>query len=76
MKWCGDNWGCLVGEDGRDLWCFWPKERRLERVAELNRLDFRGGIDPGRFRRVEFHELTNSDLLIIYELSMKHSAFA
>ena len=48
-----------------DLWCFWPKERRLERVAELNRLDFRVGIDPGRFRRVEFHELTNSDLLII-----------
>jgi hypothetical protein len=67
---CGNDWGCLVGEDGRELWCFWPKEGNLERVAELDRLDFLGGIDPGGFRRVEFHELTNGDLLIIYELGM------
>jgi hypothetical protein len=68
--WCGSDWGCLIGEDGRELWCFWPEEGRLERVAELERLDFRGGIDPGGFRRVEFHELTNGDLLITYELGI------
>jgi hypothetical protein len=26
--WSGSDWGCPVGEDGRELWCFWPNGGR------------------------------------------------
>jgi hypothetical protein len=42
----------------------------LRPVGELERLDFRGGIDPGGFHWVEYHELPGGDVLIVFEVGL------
>lgn len=68
--WCGDGHAYLVGLKGRAVWFAVPSEGRLAEVLELDRLDLRGGYDPGGLHRVEFHELPDGDLLIVHELGL------
>ena len=68
--WCGENWACLLTEDGPTVWCAWPKQGRLEKVADLKRLDLRGKYDPGGLHHVDFQALPNGDLLILHELGL------
>lgn len=68
--WCGDDWACFLGLKGKTVWCAWPETGKLAQVSRLNRLDLQNYYDPGGLHRVEFHELTSGDLLIVYELGL------
>ena len=68
--WCGKDWSCFLTEDGPTVWCGWPKQGRLEKVADLNRLDLGGKYDPGGLHQVDFQTLPNGDLLILHELGL------
>jgi hypothetical protein len=68
--WCGKDWACFLTEDGQTVWCAWPKQGRLEKVAELNRLDLRGKYDPGGLYHVDFQALPDGDLLVLHELGL------
>ena len=37
--WCGKDWACFLAEDGPTVWCAWPHQGKLEKVADLKRLD-------------------------------------
>jgi len=68
--WSGDACAYLVGLEGRAVWFAVPSEGRLAQVLELDRLDLRGGYDPGGLHRVEFHVLPDGDLLIVHEFGL------
>lgn len=68
--WCMDSSAYLVGLKGRAVWFAVPSEGVLAEVLELDRLDLRGGYDPGGLHRIEFHELAEGDVLIIYEFGL------
>lgn len=68
--WCGDDSMYFVGEKGSALWFARPSSAELAKVLDLDRLDLVGAYDPGGFHRVEFHELDDADLLLVYELGV------
>jgi hypothetical protein len=68
--WCGDGRAYLIGLKGRAVWYAVPSEGRLTKILELDRLDLQGSYDPGGLHRVEFHELPDGDLLIVYEFGL------
>ncbi|MEA2533143.1 MAG: hypothetical protein QOJ93_954 [Actinomycetota bacterium] len=68
--WCGRDWACFLTEDGPTVWCAWPAKGRLEKIAELDRLDLRGKYDPGGLHRIEFQPLPDGDLLILHEVGL------
>ena len=64
---CDRGWyGCV--SDG----CH-PKKGRLEKIAELDRLDLRGKYDPGGLHRIEFQPLPDGDLVILHEVASPES---
>jgi hypothetical protein len=68
--WCGDGWGCFVGQKGKSVWYANPSAGELRRVLELARLDLSEGYDPGGLHRVEFVELATGSILIVHELGL------
>jgi hypothetical protein len=68
--WCGKDWACFLTEDGFTVWCAWPTQGRLEKVADLKRLDLRGRYDPGGLHHVDFQALPNGDVLVLHELGL------
>lgn len=67
--WCGEDYAYFVGPKDRSVWFARPAVGYLAKVLELDRLDLRGGYDPGGLHRVEFVEVAN-DLLIVYEFGL------
>lgn len=65
--WCSASWGLVVGEKDPGVIGVWPLVPRVARVAELERLDLEGGIDPGGLHRVRFIEIPDGDVLIVFE---------
>jgi hypothetical protein len=68
--WCDGGHAYFVGLEGRTVWFARPSEGQLTQVLKLDRLDLRDSYDPGGLHRVEFHELADGDLLIVYELGL------
>jgi hypothetical protein len=65
--WADDDWLCLIGVRSPEVIVAVPRERRIESVGQLERLDLGGAYDPGGLHRVEFNPLEGGDLLIIHE---------
>jgi hypothetical protein len=68
--WCTEGFAYFVGLKGRTLWYANGSTGELASTIELDRLDLRGAYDPGGLHRVEFHELSDGDLLIVYEFGL------
>ncbi len=68
--WCDGGHAYFAGLEGTTVWFARPSEGQLTPVLKLDRLDLRDGYDPGGLHRVEFHELADGDLLIVYELGL------
>lgn len=68
--WCGDDYAYFVGLEGRAAWFARPALGELTEVLKLDRLDLSGHYDPGGLRGVQFRELPDGDVLIVYELGI------
>ena len=68
--WCGGGHAYFAGLEGRTVWFARPSEGQLTQVLKPDRLDLRDSYDPGGLHRIEFHELPDGDLLIVYELGL------
>lgn len=68
--WCRNGHAYVIGLASKAVWFAIPAKGQLTEVLELGRLDLRGRYDPGGLHRIEFHDLTDGDLLIIHELGL------
>ncbi len=65
-----DRWVCIIGVDSPEVVIARPEDDFLEVVAQIDRLDFGDGYDPGGMQRVRFHQLDGDSLLVEYEFGI------
>jgi hypothetical protein len=68
--WSAPGWCCLVGIRGRDVVVIRPSEDDLHIAGQLDRLDLRGGYDPGGLHRIEMREVNGGDVLVVHEVGV------